>query len=397
MYIHRQAEQIIDKNLAGSKVIILLGARQVGKTTLIEHVLKNRHAVVLNFDIEIDKARFGAASSLAPKEAISTLGNPAILVIDEAQRLPNLGHIIKGWYDSKISTKIVLLGSSSLDLLNQSAESLTGRNEKLYLPPLLFEEILHHQSWYNHNLNVENLQKNFGASITSMILSQIVYGNYPETVITQNKESYLLNLTSDYLLKDILQSSLVKSPEIIKKLLLLLAFQTGSEVSVNELAQNLGIARPTVEHYLDLLEQTFVIFRLGAFSTNLRKEIAKNTKIFFWDTGIRNALLKEFSFSQYRSDIGALWENWVISEFAKRNLLRGRDRNLYFWRTRDGSEVDLIIKGTHVFEAYEIKWSKTSTKHSHNFSKRYGIPVKIINQANAIEFLLSSDINKLSV
>ncbi len=169
---------------------------------------------------------------------------------------------------------------------------------------------------------------------------------------------------------------------------MLLSYQVGSEVSLSELAANLGISRVTVEKYIDLLERSFVIFRLPAFSSNLRKEIVKSTKIFFWDTGVRNALIKEFNFSTSRADIGLLWENWVIAEFAKKNLLEGQLNNLYFWRTMSGSEIDLVIKGSKTFKAYEIKWSKTKAVNSKAFTNRYNIPVERISKENIIDFIL---------
>jgi len=207
--------------------------------------------------------------------------------------------------------------TSSLNLLDQSAESLTGRNVKLFLPPLLFSEVLNAQSWYSKEMTPQLLKANMGNQLNSLLKEQMVFGGYPEAIVTAQKEEYLLNLVSDYLLKDVFQSTLIKSPEKVKKLLMLIAYQIGSEVSLTELANNLQISRITVEKYLDLLERSFVIFRLPAFSSNLRKEIVKRSKIFFWDTGVRNALLKDFNFSTLRNDIGLLWENWVIAEFAK--------------------------------------------------------------------------------
>lgn len=387
MYIPRIAEKIIIQLLKSPKVTIILGARQVGKTTLIEHILKKENGQIFNLDIEVDKARILTASTLPPENAIRSLGSPKLLIIDEAQRLPEIGRIVKGWYDVHLPHKIILLGSSSLNLLDQTAESLTGRNEKIFLPPLVLSEILQNQPWYSPEVTTENLKLNFTPQIQSILIQQIVYGSYPEIVITQDQERYLLNLVSDYLLKDVLQSGLVKSPEPIRKLLLLLAYQVGSEVSVNELASNLQLSRQTIERYLELLERTFVIFRLPAFSTNQRKEIAKKTKIFFWDTGVRNALLKDFSFLEYRADLGKLWENWVVAEFAKWNLLSGQLHNLYFWRTRNGSEIDLIIKGTDIFRAYEIKWSKQKARSKHSFTNRYHIMVEAITKNNIVDFL----------
>lgn len=389
MYIKRAAENQLIDLLSNPKVIILLGARQVGKTTLMRRILQEHQGVILNLDIEVDKDRLLTVSHMAPLDAMKNLGNPSLFVIDEAQRLPETARIVKGWFDSNISTKIILLGSSSLNLLDQSAESLTGRNIKLHLPPLLFSEILSAQSWYSKEMTPKLLKENMSNELSSIIKEQLFYGGYPESVVSAQKEQYLLNLVSDYLLKDIFQSTLIKSPEKVKKLLMLLAYQVGSEVSVAELATSLEMSRITVEKYIDLLERSFVIFRLPAFSSNLRKEIIKSTKIFFWDTGVRNALIKEFNFSTSRQDIGLLWENWVIAEFAKKNLLEGQPNNLYFWRTMGGSEVDLIIKGSNTFKAYEIKWSKLKTVHGKAFRSRYNIPVEVITKENIIDYILS--------
>lgn len=382
-YIPRTAEKIFSKMLLSSKIVIVLGARQVGKTTLVQRVLKNKKALFLNLDIESDKQRFLAAATLPPREAMLTLKNPEVLVIDEAQRLSETGRIIKGWYDAKVPTKMALLGSSSLNLLDQSAESLTGRNVKLFLTPLSFREILSVQPWYSETFKADQLQKQFSDQIKTVLLQTMVFGSYPEAVTTVNKQQYLKNLIADYLLKDVLQIGLVKSPETIKELLLLLAYQAGSIVSINELANNLGISRKTVERYLNLLEQTFVIFKLSSFSTNPRKEIAKSSKIFFWDTGIRNALLNEFNVSPLRSDIGNLWENWVVAEFAKQNLQEGSPKNLYFWRSRAGSEIDLVTKEGEEIKAYEIKWSgkKAATRA---FSEHYKIKVKVIGNSQPL-------------
>lgn len=377
-YIPRFAQAHFEKLLESSKVVMILGARQVGKTTLVQHVLKGRNAFFLNLDIEIDKQRFLAASKISPPEAIKSFGMPEILVVDEAQRLVETGRIIKGWYDARIFTKMVLLGSSSLNILSQSAESLTGRNIKLFLTPLLFKEILSSQDWYSSVYSWDKLQKQFPEQIKTVLLQTLVFGSYPETVTTSQKSQYLTNLVSDYLLKDILQLGLVKNPDVLKRLLMLLAYQISSEVSVNELANTLNLSRVTVDRYLDLLEQTFVIFRLPAFSTNPRKEIAKSSKIYFWDTGVRNALLNELTVNPLRSDIGALWENWVVAEVAKENIQMDVKKSLYFWRSRAGSEVDLVVKDGEKIRAFEIKWSSRQKAKTRAFKDRYGVDVKMI-------------------
>lgn len=383
MYIKRIAEKNLENWLKKDKVIIILGARQVGKTTLIKHFLKNKKASFLNLDVEVEKQRFVSVSSLPPEQALKSLGNPEILIIDEAQRLMETGKIVKGWFDSKLSVKIILLGSSSLNLLSQSAESLTGRNLKLNLPALTFEEIIKAQKWLPKSIANNKILRDFSNQIQELLLQNIVFGSYPEAIISDEREEYLLNLVSDYLFKDILQLGLIKTPELLRKLLLLLAHQIGSEVSISELATNLGIARATVERYLDLLERSFVIFRLFAFSSNPRKEIAKSQKIYFWDTGIRNGLINDFSLNSERSDIGPLWENWVIAEFAKQNLLYSKFYDLYFWRSRTGAEVDLIIKKNENIKAFEIKWRK-ERKSFGSFAKKYGTKVKVITSSNPL-------------
>ncbi len=377
MYIKRQIEAVLRGALVSGKVTLLLGARQVGKTTLVEELLRGEKTTFLNFDLEIDKTRFLAAASLPPDEALRTLGSPRVLVLDEAQRLPEASRIVKGWYDARVATRILLLGSSSLDLLDQSAESLTGRNRKLILPPLLFAEALQSQAWSP----APELRPRFAAPLRSFLLQRLAFGSYPEVVLAEDPRQLLRELSSDYLWKDVLQTGLVKSPDLIRRLLQLLAHQAGNEVSVNELANQLQMARPTVERYLDLLEQTFVIFRLPAYSTNPRKEITKSRKIFFWDTGIRNALLNAFSPDELRPDIGALWENWVIAEVAKQNLLLGSPCELFFWRSRAQSEVDLVVKAESGLRAFEIKWNPRGAG-SAAFRNTYGVPIESIGPAD---------------
>ena len=381
MYIQRTAESILLTLLGGRKVVIVLGARQVGKTTLVQRVLAGRKVVSLNFDIEIDKMRFLAAASLSPFDAINSLGNPEYLVLDEAQRLSGTGRVVKGWYDAKLPVKILLLGSSSLELLNHAAESLTGRNEKLFLPPLLFDEVIRSREWCPETMPLSDIARHFQEPVHTSLLQSLAFGSYPEVVTTADKPALLRNLSSDYLWKDILQTGMVKAPDLIKRLLSLLAHQIGAEVSVHELATQLHMARQTVERYLDLLEQTWVIFRLPSYSTNPRKEIAKSRKIYFWDTGIRNALLGTFSTDELRPDIGSLWENWVVAEAAKRNASLGGPSDLYFWRSRAQSEVDLVVRTGDRLRAFEIKWKGRRTA-GRAFRAMYGVDVERLDAGN---------------
>ena len=380
MYINRTAENVLVNMLDGDKVGIVLGARQVGKTTLVEHVLSGRKARFLNFDVEVDKRQFLAAAALPPADALQSFGNPEVLVVDEAQRLPETARVVKGWHDARLPAKILLLGSSSLNLLDQTAEALTGRNEKLRLPPLLFEEVLRSKDWCSESFTPTLLQDQFAAPLRTSLLQAMAFGGYPEVVLASNKPRLLRQLSADYLWQDILQTGLVKSPDLIKRLLMLLAHQAGNEISTHELATQLQMARPTVERYLDLLEETFVIFRLPAFSTNPRKEIARSRKVFFWDTGIRNALLNAFSTDEFRPDIGALWENWVIAEAAKHNLLAGNPADLFFWRTRAQSEVDLVLKLGNRLQAFEIKW-RAQRPTTRAFTAQYGVGVQVVSAA----------------
>ena len=381
MYISRLAENQLRNMLAEDKVGLILGARQVGKTTLVEHVTKKDKTLTLNFDIETDKLRFIAASKLAPLDALVSLGQPEILVLDEVQRLPEAARIVKGWHDARLPVHIIMLGSSSLELLSHTTESLTGRNLKLRLPPLLFEETLQTQSWFSKTYSREVLLDTFAAPLRSFLLERMVYGSYPEVVTTSARECLLRNLAADYLWKDILQTGLVKTPDQIKRLLMLLAHQAGSEVSINELATQLQMARATVDRYLDLLEQCFVIFRMPAYSTNPRKEISKSKKIFFWDTGIRNALLNQFSTDELRPDLGGLWENWVIAEIAKRNLIEGFPCELFFWRSRHSSEVDLVVTGGAGLKAFEIKWRRQRAP-CRAFADAYGVEPTVLSSGN---------------
>jgi uncharacterized protein len=383
MYINRIAENILLDKLNSKKICIILGARQTGKTTLIKHLLADKNSAYFNLDIDVDKQRLLSASSLEPEKAIRSLGGKKYIVIDEAQRLPEIGKITKGWYDSGVDSKIILLGSSSLDLLNKSAESLAGRNEKIYLPPLTFQEIIEDQDWYSPDFTREAMQSHFSSQIAEILIQSIVFGNYPETVATVGKREYLINLISDYIFKDALQFGLIKMTEPINKLLSMIARQIGSEISVNELAGSLGMARQTVERYLDLLEQTFIIFSLPAFSTNPRKEITKSKKIYFWDTGVRNALLNDFSINTARSDIGALWENWVVSEFAKFNMFHGKSYNLYFWRSKAGAEIDLVVQQDDKINAFEVKWKKGKSP-TKVFTQDYGVEIDIVTSSQPL-------------
>lgn len=378
LYISRQAEKILATQLQSEKVVIVLGARQVGKTTLIKRLLPKDGVVYLNLDLEQDKNRLIQASKVSPSQAMLMLGSPQTILIDEAQRMSEVGLIIKGWYDFGMPVKFILSGSSSLDLLDSTAESLTGRNIKLFLPPLTFQEILNDQDWAYPGMSIEDAYKQFPEQVDIIIQRSLIYGFYPEVYKTFDIEGYLLNLTNDYILRDLNKVGLLRSIETLKRLLILLAHQVGSLVSTSELASTLGISRITVDRYIELLEQCFIIYKLSPYSNNLRSEIKKSHKIYFWDTGIRNAILNDFTTAENRGDIGHLWENWVINEYSKQNLLSGLKYNLYYWRTKNGSEVDLVIKKNQKLEAIECKWNSLKDTYSAAFFNNYQVKDKII-------------------
>ena len=263
VYLERQAEQPLRDILPGDKVGVILGARQVGKTTLVERVLVGQPVVFLNFDVEVDKARFRAAAALSPGDGLRSLGNPTVLVIDEAQRLPDTSRIIKGWHDTRLPTKFLLLGSSSLDLLDQAAESLTGRNRKLVLPPLLFSETLGAQVWAA--AAPDHLCQHFAPQLRAFLMQRMSFGSYPEIVTSNQPTQLLRELSSDYLWKDVLQAGLVKSPDLIKRLLLLLAHQAGSEVSalLGRMPSAVGY-QPTLATEMGQLQERITSTRTGS-------------------------------------------------------------------------------------------------------------------------------------
>ena len=388
MYIPRFLEEQIRESLLNPKVLFLLGARQVGKTTVTNHILREVPGELLNMDIDVDRARLLSAAKLSPEEAVRSLGGGRALVIDEAQRVPDIGRICKGWYDAGVPTKIILLGSASATLLDMAAAELAGRNEKLWLTPLLFAEVLGAQSWFNTAREASELHRDFPDQIRSLLLNRLVFGSYPEAYLTTSPEQYLSNLSGDYLLKDIFTASLVRSPEDVRRLLLELAGEIGHTVSVAQLATRLAISRPTVQRYLDLLEGIFVVFGLPAYATDPAKEVTKSRKYYFWDTGVKNALQREWVVSTNRSDIKELWENWVIAEIMKQSRTWRRQEDLFFWRSRNDSTVDLVVKQGSVLHPFNIRFDENAAGHSRSFARMYGVETKTIHPGNVLETLL---------
>lgn len=357
----RTIVKLIEKWLNAPEIIILIGARQVGKSTLMQILMQNGLKInILNCENPIVA---DILQSRSTNEILSLFGDENnIVALDEAQDIPDIGKILKLIYDDKkVKQKIIATGSSSFDLSTKVGEPLTGRNLKFNLYPLSIDEIKQGKQW------LEMLE---------LIPSLLIYGAYPGIIDlpVDEKKKKLLTLSSDYLFKDIYKFEQVRNPEILRKLVKALALQIGNLVSVNELANLCGTSTITIERYLDLLEKSFVIFKLGSFSTNLRNELKKSRKYYFYDLGIRNAVLNNFVRVEQRTDIGALWENFCIAEYIKTLEYSGQSSNLYFWRTYDGAEIDLIEEREGKLYTFEFKWNENKkVSLPKSFSEKYTV------------------------
>jgi ATPase len=372
--IKRRLESIITEKLYDGKAILLMGPRQVGKTTLLKMLFTGRDDVLwLNGD-ELDVQRLFDNVSATRLKAI--FGNKKVIVIDEAQRIADIGLRVKLVTDQIPDVQLVATGSSSFDLANKMNEPLTGRKWEYKMYPLSFGEMVD-----EHGLLEEK----------RMVPHRLVYGYYPEVVMRPGEEQEILRLLSDsYLYKDILALDQISKPDSLVKLLQALAFQIGSQVSYNELAQLCGLDSKTVEKYVILLEQSYVIFRLNSFSRNLRNELKSSKKIYFYDNGIRNALVANFSQVENRTDVGALWENFLISERKKFLHYTKQWNNSWFWRTKEQKEIDLIEERDGQIVGYEFKWNpETKVKLPRLFLDTYtGSDFKVIHRDNFEGFLL---------
>ncbi|MBK7099582.1 MAG: ATP-binding protein [Sphingobacteriales bacterium] len=372
--IKRFLEATLKNKLGKGKAIIIMGARQVGKTTLIKNALSDKKDILwLNGD-ETDVAKlFENASSSRLK---TIFGNHRIVVLDEAQRISDIGIKLKLITDHISDIQLIVSGSSSFDLANKINEPLTGRKWEYHLYPLSYGEMVAH-----HGLLEEK----------RLLPHRLVFGYYPDVVNNAGNEKEMLKHLSDsYLYKDILMWEQIKKPDKIVKLLQALAFQIGSQVSYNELGQICGLDGKTVEKYIMLLEQCYIIFRLGSFSRNLRNELKNSRKIYFYDNGIRNALIADFSLAELRQDIGSLWENFIISERQKKAEYDGLWRNKWFWRTKEQKEIDYIEEKDGQIEGFEFKWNpNASVKKMNRFLEAYpGSKITVIHPDNMEEFLL---------
>jgi len=370
------ATNIIQRINQSDKIIVIYGARQVGKTTLIKTILKNDFGKVL--EINADQLKYRDILSSADLTQIKRLvSGYDLLFIDEAQQVPDIGLNLKIIKDNVPDLKIIATGSSSFELANKSSESLTGRKWTFTLFPISLLELSDFKNPFE---------------LDSELTDFLTFGMYPEVFSYENrldKMDYLKEIIESFLYKDLLTLSQIKNSGKIYELLQLLAYQIGSPVSYSELGRKLGLSTDTVISYIDLLEKVFVIYRLPGFSRNLRKEITKNKKVYFYDTGIRNAVIEDFSLPEKRPDIGALWENFIISERIKRNTYKRAHAKSYFWRTYTGAELDYIEESSGKLSGYEIKWKKKKAKVPKSWAENYkNADFEVTNSENYQDFLL---------
>lgn len=366
-------EQII-KNLFKGKAVIITGPRQVGKTTLLQTIMKESESKVLYLNCDEPDVRpiLENASSTSLKVLI---GDNALILIDEVQRVRNIGLTLKLLVDNFKEIQIIATGSSALELANEINEPLTGRKREYHLYPFSTAEMV---------ANTSTLQE------TRLLEQRMIYGFYPDIVNSPAEaQANLLDLGNNYLYKDVLSLQDVRKPALLERLLVVLALQIGNEISYTEIGQIIGTDNKTIDRYVELLEKCFVVFQLGGFSRNLRNEIKKGKKIYFYDNGIRNAIIKNFSPLSLRQDIGALWENFLVSERKKANHYANHYVNSYFWRTHQQQEIDMIEETGGKLYAWEFKWNeKAKVKIPASFLEAYpGSITGTVNRQNYMEFL----------
>ncbi len=374
--ITRQLQGVIEERMFQGKAIIVIGARQVGKTTLFQQVLEKRAEKALTLNCDEPEVKNMLANANAQQLRL-LIGDAEIVVIDEAQRVTEIGMVLKRIIDNYPHVQLLVTGSSSFELQNRLNEPLTGRKFEYHLYPISTGELYRSNGFLNVRQQLE---------------SRLIYGSYPDILNHQSDaKELLMNVAGSYLYKDLLSLDSIRRPELLEKLLQALSLQVGSEVSYNELAQTIGSDSKTVERYIDLLEKCFVVFRLNAFSRNVRNELKKSKKIYFYDNGIRNAVLQNFSPVSLRADMGALWENFIVSERIKRNEYERNFAKSYFWRTTAQQEIDYIEERDGRFTVYEMKWNPRKGKSSLPAAFLNNYPVErqvVITPENYLEELI---------
>lgn len=375
MEIRRKLQDTIKARMFAGKAIVVIGARQVGKSTLFRMLLKGRTEPVLMLNCDEPEVK-DTLTQMNTAELRMLIGQNRIVVIDKAQRVPDIGMTLKRITDNFPDVQLLVTGSSSFELQNRLNEPLTGRKLEYHLYPISTGEMLDAQGLL---------------AVKQTLEARLIYGSYPEIVThTDSAKELLLNLSGSYLYRDLLALDSIRRPVLLEKLLVALALQVAGMVSYNELAQTVGTDSKTVEKYIDLLEKCFIVFRLNGFNRNLRTELKKAKKIYFYDNGIRNAILQNFAPLSLRQDVGALWENFFISERVKANEYTGHHANRYFWRTSQQQEIDYIEESDGQFTLFEMKWNarRASTQFPAVFSTAYDVREKhIVTPDNYLEWL----------
>jgi len=371
----RDLQTVIEGNLFKRKIIILTGARQVGKTTLIHQIAENQgiSTLFLNCDEPEPRSLLTDTNVLKLKQLI---GTSKLILIDEAQRVKNIGLTLKLIVDNIPEVQVIVTGSSSFEVANEINEPLTGRKYEYNVYPFSTNELVHNTSFLNEKQLLEQ---------------RLIYGHYPDVVNNPSEaKETLLNIVNSYLYKDLLAYNDVRKSSQLEKLVEALALQVGNQVSYNELGQTINADNKTVERYIDLLEQSFVVFRLKAYNGNMRNEIKKSRKIYFYDNGIRNAIIQNFNSLNFRQDVGALWENFFVSERMKYNQNNRNFTKSYFWRSFQQQEIDLIEVENNEITAFEMKWNKNKkSKIPVTFSNAYQLKNSYtVNPDNYTDFLL---------
>lgn len=363
--IKRQLQEVIEKRMFRGKVIVLVGARQVGKSTLFRQILASDQLQGLREEVltlDCDDPRVRAMLEQANVAELRQLvAGYRVVMIDEAQRVSGVGLTLKMLIDHFPDVQLLVTGSSSFLLHDKLNEPLTGRKFEYHLYPVSTQELYHDGGLLRVQQTLE---------------SRLIYGSYPDVINNaDDRHTILMNLSGSYLYQDLLSMEGVRKPVLLEKLLVALALQVGSEVSYNELAQTVGTDSKTVEKYVDLLEKCYVVFRLSALSRNMRTELKKGKKIYFYDNGIRNALIQNLNPLNLRQDTGALWENFFISERLKYNHYNGRYVNAYFWRTTQQQEIDYIEEADGSMSAFEMKWNSKKARAAlpASFLKAYSV------------------------
>ncbi len=374
MYFYRLLENKILSEFFKGRAIFILGPRRSGKTTLMKKLIERTGKDFLWFsgdkldDVEILTPR-------SDKYLLRLIQNASIVAIDEAHFFNDIARTIKIFTDYIADVQVIATGSSAFEIVNKMQETLTGRKWEYYLMPLSFEELVNATSLAEQLRDIDN---------------RVVYGFYPEVVLHPGKEREILaELQSTYIYKDVFVWANIKKSDKLYSLVKAIAYQVGSVVSLNELSRMLKISVETVERYLDILERAFIIFRLGSYKTNLRSELKRSRKIYFWDTGIRNSVINDFRPLAIRQDKGQLWENFIVSEFMKKNFNKLENKTFYFWRTKQGQEVDLLEVKDAYLRAFEIKYSGEKARISKTFMQNYPYAEAfVIDKNNFFDFLL---------